>query len=113
MASLKTMLNAAIKAGSTFAYASSTGINVGTIPAGGAWGAAALTYTAPCDGILQFGCRGCTELRVNSGIAHTYFLAKNIHDYWVPVSKGSCCVIYAIGTTEASSAYFYPAKGQQ
>lgn len=120
MATLKSLLDATIKAGSKFAYPKGNSIVVKTFSThandSATW-ADGYTYTCPSDGIL---------LAYNSAGEHTHIVgtttgcrvekisayANNSRYLWVFASKGNSVSFNAFNPTATTTVSFYPASGQ-
>lgn len=120
MATLKSLLDATIKAGSKFAYPKGNSIVIKTFSThandSATW-ADGYTYTCPSDGVLltynsagentHIGgtTTGCRVEKVGS-------FAKNSRYAWVLVSKGNTVNLHAFNQTATTTVSFYPASGQ-
>ncbi len=118
MATIKSLLDAALKASSTNAYVSSSasGTVVATFTASSTWDNE-VWYTPPADGILYISSAYAYTVFVSQNSAPLYLDTKKgsstyFHSSFVPVSKGATARIVIVGATNGATVTFYPCKGQ-
>ncbi len=122
MATIKSLLDAALKASSTNAFTSGTRISIATFTAPWDWEQGQKFYTPPSDGHLYFDTPFASGLMARAGDYCLYLTNAatdqviRYHYAYLPVKKGvkiSLLVFLRSGaTSETSTVYFCPCKGQ-
>lgn len=122
MATLKTLLDSALKASSTNAFWSSTGITVAEFTAPSDWSTGTKSYTPPCDGHLLIASPYASGVQIYSSTSRLYLTSVGteqpirLHSASLPVRKGEGITILVFlregATTETSKVKFFPCKGQ-